>query len=214
MVPMGLRARQQQRRRHREQTVDTVGEGECGTDWERSPETSALPYVKWIAGGFALWRREPQPGALWHAAGGRRFTREAVCVHLGLIHAGVWQKPTQYCKAIIFQLKNKFKKAARESSFVLFPMRRHSRTVVCELGSGFSSDAGFASIWILDFLALEPWEIHLLVNHLVSGILSQQPEQAQMTAHHRGFLMLSQWLQKNRTQHHQPSPARSVPGLS
>ena len=51
---MGLRARQQQRRRHREQTVDTVGEGEGGTDWERSPETSALPYVKWIAGGFAL----------------------------------------------------------------------------------------------------------------------------------------------------------------
>ena len=54
MVPMGLRARQQQRRRHREQTVDTVGEGEGGADWERSPETSALPYVKWIAGGFAL----------------------------------------------------------------------------------------------------------------------------------------------------------------
>ena len=26
-------------------------------------------------------------------------------VHLWLIHADVWQKPLQYCKAIIFQVK-------------------------------------------------------------------------------------------------------------
>ena len=32
-------------------------------------------------------------------------------MHLGLIHTDVWQKPTQYCKAVIFQLKiNKFLK--------------------------------------------------------------------------------------------------------
>ena len=30
-------------------------------------------------------------------------------VYLWLIHVDVWQKPTQYCKAIIFQLKNTFK---------------------------------------------------------------------------------------------------------
>ena len=31
----------------------------------------------------------------------------------GLIHVDVWQKPTQYCKAIILQLKiNKFKKSS------------------------------------------------------------------------------------------------------
>ena len=31
-------------------------------------------------------------------------------VYLWLIHVDIWQKPTQYCKAIIFQLKiNKFK---------------------------------------------------------------------------------------------------------
>ena len=86
---------------------------------------------------------------------------------------------------------------ARESSFVLSPMSRHSTTIVCELGSGFSSDIGFAGIWILDFPALEPWEIHLSVNHLVSGISSQQPEQTQTTAHRREFLMASWWLQKN-----------------
>ena len=30
-------------------------------------------------------------------------------VHLWLIHVDVWQKPTQFCKAIILQLKNKIK---------------------------------------------------------------------------------------------------------
>ena len=31
-------------------------------------------------------------------------------VYLWLIHVDVWQKPTQYCKAIILQLKINFKK--------------------------------------------------------------------------------------------------------
>ena len=36
---------------------------------------------------------------------------EGAHVYLCLIHAGVWQKPTQYCKAIILQLKiNNLKK--------------------------------------------------------------------------------------------------------
>ena len=40
-----------------------------------------------------------------------RFKREGTYVYLWLIHADVWQKPTQYCKAIILQLKkNKLKK--------------------------------------------------------------------------------------------------------
>ena len=30
--------------------------------------------------------------------------------HLRLIHVDIWQKPTQFCKAIILQLKNKLKK--------------------------------------------------------------------------------------------------------
>ena len=41
----------------------------------------------------------------------RRFKREGTYVYLWLIHVDVWQKPTQYCKAIILQLKiNKFLK--------------------------------------------------------------------------------------------------------
>ena len=40
-----------------------------------------------------------------------RLKREETYVYLWLIHADVWQKPTQYCKAIILQLKlNTFKK--------------------------------------------------------------------------------------------------------
>ena len=34
---------------------------------------------------------------------GGKFKR--TCVYLWLIHADVWQKPTQYCKAIVLQLK-------------------------------------------------------------------------------------------------------------
>ena len=41
---------------------------------------------------------------------GGRFKRDRTYVYLWLIHVDVWQKPTLFCKAIIFQLKiNKFK---------------------------------------------------------------------------------------------------------
>jgi len=33
------------------------------------------------------------------------FKTEGIYVYLWLIHVDGWQKPTQYCKAIIFQLK-------------------------------------------------------------------------------------------------------------
>ena len=37
------------------------------------------------------------------------FEKKGTHIYLWLIHAAVWQKPTQYCKAIILQLKiNKF----------------------------------------------------------------------------------------------------------
>ena len=38
-----------------------------------------------------------------------KFSRERTYVYLWLIHADIWQKPTQYCKAIILQLKMKKK---------------------------------------------------------------------------------------------------------
>ena len=37
---------------------------------------------------------------------GERVKREGTYVYLWLIHVDVWQKPTQFCKAIILQLKN------------------------------------------------------------------------------------------------------------
>lgn len=36
---------------------------------------------------------------------GGRFKREETYTHLWLVHIGVWQKLTKYCKAIILQLK-------------------------------------------------------------------------------------------------------------
>ena len=46
----------------------------------------------------------PRRGGMgWEVAG--RFRREGTYVYLRLMHVGVWQKPTQYCKAIILHLK-------------------------------------------------------------------------------------------------------------
>ena len=40
---------------------------------------------------------------------GGKYKREGTCVHLWLIYVDVEQKPTEYCKAIILQLKiNKY----------------------------------------------------------------------------------------------------------
>ena len=41
-----------------------------------------------------------------------RFKREGIYIYLWLIHLDVWQKLTQYCEAIVLQLKkNQNKKA-------------------------------------------------------------------------------------------------------
>ena len=47
---------------------------------------------------------------------GGRFKREGTWVYLRLIHADVWQKPTQYYKAIILQLKINKRKKKKEFS--------------------------------------------------------------------------------------------------
>ena len=48
-----------------------------------------------------------------------RFKRKETYVYLWLVHADVWQKPTQHCKAIILQLNRtklkQTKNTARES---------------------------------------------------------------------------------------------------
>ena len=46
---------------------------------------------------------------------GGRFKRKGTYAYLCLIPVNVWQKPTQYCKAIILQLKiNNFKKGVKK----------------------------------------------------------------------------------------------------
>ena len=41
-----------------------------------------------------------------------------IYIYLWLIHADIWQKPTQYCKAIIFQLKiSKLKRERKKNVF-------------------------------------------------------------------------------------------------
>ena len=53
-------------------------------------------------------------GGMWEVR--RKFKREGTYVYLRLIHVDEWQKPTQYCKATIPQLKiNKcFKNAKKD----------------------------------------------------------------------------------------------------
>ena len=45
---------------------------------------------------------------------GGRFKREGTCVYLWVIYVAVWQKPMQYCKAVIFQVKIKSIKKIKE----------------------------------------------------------------------------------------------------
>ena len=50
----------------------------------------------------------------WEVGGG--FKREGTYVYQWLIHADIWQKPTQHCKAIILQLKINKKKRDHSKS--------------------------------------------------------------------------------------------------
>ena len=46
-----------------------------------------------------------------------RFKSEGTYVYLWLIHADVWQKPTQHCKILIFHLKiNTLKKLKKDGN--------------------------------------------------------------------------------------------------
>ena len=79
---------------------------------EKSREADTLLYVKQIANGNVLPDlgnsnqgsvTTQRDGKGWELEG--RFRREGTYVYLWLIHVDVWQKPKQYCKAIILQLK-------------------------------------------------------------------------------------------------------------
>ena len=75
-------------------------------------ETYTLPYVKQIASGNLLGdtHRELSPVLCdnleqWDGEKDRRGFRKGTYVYLWLIYVDVWQKPTQYCKAIVLQFK-------------------------------------------------------------------------------------------------------------
>ena len=90
----------------------------CGWKYHLKVSLSTVRMCKidsqWV---FDVWQRELKPvlcGNLegWDGVGGGREGQEGgdgdICT-LWLIYVNVWPKPTQYCKAIILQLKiNKF----------------------------------------------------------------------------------------------------------
>ena len=58
--------------------------------------------------------KETQRGQMRWEAGGR-FKRKGTYAYLCLVPIDVWQKPIQYCKTIILQLKiNNFKKGVKK----------------------------------------------------------------------------------------------------
>ena len=89
--------------------MDTVGEGEFEMNSESSMEihiTICKIYSPWE---FAIGCRELNPvlcdnlkGRDGRLKGGPRGRRH---MYTWLIHVDIWQKPTEYCKAIILQLK-------------------------------------------------------------------------------------------------------------
>ena len=54
---------------------------------------------------------------------GGQVKREGIYVYLRLIHADVWQKPAQFCKSVILQLKNKLRKIREFNSGLNFYLK-------------------------------------------------------------------------------------------
>ena len=83
--------------------------------------TCTLPYVEWMTSA-SLMHKAGHPGPVlcdnlegWGGEGDGRWVQDGgTHVYLWPIHVDVWQKPSQYCKVIIFQLNNCFKKDSIE----------------------------------------------------------------------------------------------------
>ena len=63
--------------------------------------------------------------------GGVGVKRERTCTYLWLIHVGVWQKPSQHCKAIILQLKIHVNKRCYPSPGRAWHLSQSPRINVC-----------------------------------------------------------------------------------
>ena len=119
---MILYARQQRDTDVKNRLLDYVGEGERGMIWENSTEACILPCVKQMtsassmheAGHSKLVPWDTQRDGVGREVGGA--SAWGTHVHPWLFHVNVWQKPSQYYKVIILQLKliNSFKWKKRE----------------------------------------------------------------------------------------------------
>ena len=91
--------------------MDSVGEGKGGMISENSTETCILPYVKQMTiassmheAGHPSWCSGTiQRDKVGREVGGE-FRWGDTCMPV-TIHVDVWQKPSQYCKVLILQLK-------------------------------------------------------------------------------------------------------------
>ena len=103
---MNLFIGQQWRHRHREETCEHSG-GRRGWDELREQHWNIHITMCKVASQrkSVVWHKELKPGALWQPEVGWGGGGKGPYVYLRLIHVDVWQKPTQYCKLIILQLK-------------------------------------------------------------------------------------------------------------
>ena len=89
---------------------------------ERVTWKHALPYVKQVTNGNLLYDSgNSNQGSVMTQRGDRvGGGKEGTCIYLWLIHVDVRQKPTQYCKAIILQVKINFYKRKKKMLLFLF----------------------------------------------------------------------------------------------
>ena len=103
---------------------------------------------------------------------GGRFKREGIYVHLWLIHVEVWQKTTQFCKAVILQKKKKIKKRRHAGSVVSdsFLPLKFSRLLCLWDSPGKNTGVGcyFLLQGIFPTQGSNPHLLHLLRWHLDS----------------------------------------------
>ena len=97
--------------------VDTVREAEGGINWESSTETYTLLCVKQPASGNLLYDAGSSNLVLcdnlegWDGVGGGRKVQEEGDRGISMADSCCCMKPTQYCKAVILQLKVNCKKS-------------------------------------------------------------------------------------------------------
>ena len=162
--------------------MDTGGQG--GEGWiygESNMETYITICKIYSQWEFAVWPRKLKQGLYinlegWDGEGGG--WEITTYVYLWLIHVDVWQKPTQFCKAIILQWKNKIKNKVKKNSpqknnkkrnYLLLSefehrtsSRRHSDT--WEIHHYFSSSMPSTYIYIkVSCSSIAFWKLNLFI---------------------------------------------------